>query len=122
MSLTCWNSRYATAVGQRPSAARASFAIFLTCEPVSVVARPSSSSAVAGSSAQPSGSARTGVCRTSARAMSFRHFAEAYFHFMSAYAQANSYQLVTAFLWKLEVRRLLAWEMCRFGGYRSRCN
>ena len=30
--------------------------------------------------------------------MSFRYFAEACFHFMSTYAQANSYQLVAAFL------------------------
>ena len=29
--------------------------------------------------------------------MSLRYFAEACFHFMSAYAQANSYQLVSAF-------------------------
>jgi hypothetical protein len=29
--------------------------------------------------------------------MSFRYFADACFHFMSTYAQANSYQLVRAF-------------------------
>src|SRR5262249_14606101 len=37
-----------------------------------------------------------GVAAVSARAMSFRYLAEACFHFMSTYAQANSYQVVAA--------------------------
>src|SRR5579875_206301 len=36
-----------------------------------------------------------GVAAVSARAMSFRYLAEASFHFMSTYAQANSYQVVS---------------------------
>ena len=36
-----------------------------------------------------------GVAAVSARAMSFRYLAEASFHFMSTYMQANSYQVVS---------------------------
>src|SRR5689334_12779201 len=36
-----------------------------------------------------------GVAAVSARAMSLRYLAEASFHFMSTYAQANSYQVVS---------------------------
>jgi len=39
-----------------------------------------------------------GVAAVSARAMSFRYLAEACFHFMSTYLQADSYQVVSAFL------------------------
>ncbi len=37
-----------------------------------------------------------GAAAASARAMSFRYLAEACFHFMSTYRQANSYQVVSA--------------------------
>jgi len=40
----------------------------------------------------------TGVAAVSARAMSLRYLAEACFHFMSTYKQANSYQVVSAFV------------------------
>src|SRR5215468_5172663 len=39
-----------------------------------------------------------GVAAVSARAMSLQYLAEACFHFMSAYEQANSYQVVAAFV------------------------
>jgi len=39
---------------------------------------------------------KAGVAAVSALAMSFRYLAEACFHFMSTYVQANSYQVVSA--------------------------
>src|ERR1022692_400704 len=48
-----------------------------------------------GSSGRPRAS--VSVAAVSARAMSFRYLAEASFHFMSTYLQANSYQVVSSF-------------------------
>src|SRR5215813_15131858 len=51
------------------------------------------------SSGRPRASASmAGVAAVSARAMSLQYLAEACFHFMSAYEQANSYQVVAAFV------------------------